>query len=37
LPGGINVQRPGMSIHIWLDTGLLVSIVLSLILWLLQR
>ena len=37
LPGDINVQRPGMSVHIWLGTGLLVSIVLSLILWLLRR
>lgn len=37
LPGDINVERPGASVHIWLGTGLLVSIVLSLILWLLRR
>ena len=37
LPGDINIERPGTSIHIWLGTGLLVSIVLSLILWLLRR
>lgn len=37
LPGDINVQRPGMSLHIWLGTSILVSIVLSLILWLLRR
>jgi cytochrome b len=37
LPGDINVQRPGLSIHIWLGTSILASIVLSLILWLLRR
>jgi Protein of unknown function (DUF2905) len=37
LPGDIDVQRPGLSVHIWLGTGILVSIVLSLIVWLFRR
>ena len=37
LPGDINVQRPGISVHVWLGTGILVSIVLSWILWLFRR
>ncbi len=37
LPGDINVQRPGLSVHVWLGTSILVSIVLSLILWLFRR
>ncbi len=37
LPGDINVQRPGLGVHIWLGTSILVSIVFSLILWLLRR
>ncbi len=37
LPGDISVVRPGLSIHLWFGTGILVSVVLSLILWLLRR
>lgn len=37
LPGDFNVQRPGLSVHVWLGTGIAVSIILSLILWLLRR
>ena len=41
LPGDINLQRPGHSIHVWLGTGILVSVVLSLVFtaiaWLLRR
>jgi Protein of unknown function (DUF2905) len=37
LPGDFNLQRPGLSVHIWLGTSILASIILSLILWLLRR
>jgi hypothetical protein len=37
LPGDFNVQRPGLSVHIWLGTSILVSVVLTLILWLFRR
>ncbi len=37
LPGDIVIQRPGFTFYMPLMTGLLLSIVLSLILWLLRR
>lgn len=37
LPGDITVERPGYSIHLLLGTSLLLSVAVSLILWLLRR
>ena len=37
LPGDIAIQRPGFSIYVPLGTSLLLSVVLSLLLWLLRR
>jgi hypothetical protein len=37
LPGDINIQRPGLSVHLWLGTSILASIIVSLVLWLLRR
>ncbi|NHN83711.1 DUF2905 family protein [Acetobacter musti] len=37
LPGDIVIQRPGFTFYMPLMTGLLLSVVLSLILWLLRR
>lgn len=37
LPGDIVIEREGMRIHIPLMTMLIVSIVLSLVLWLINR
>ena len=37
LPGDITVQRPGFTLHVPLATSLLLSAVVSLVLWLLRR
>lgn len=37
LPGDVNVERPGFSFHFPWVTCLLVSVVASVILWLLRR
>jgi hypothetical protein len=37
LPGDITVERPGFTIHLLLGTSLFISVVVSLILWLLRR
>ncbi len=37
LPGDIVVERPGFTFYFPLGTSILLSIVLSLILWLIQR
>jgi hypothetical protein len=37
LPGDVTVERPGFTIHLLLGTSLLLSAVVSLILWLLRR
>ena len=37
LPGDIYVEREGFSFYFPITTGILVSIVLSLVLWLLRR
>lgn len=37
LPGDITVERPGLTIHLLLGTSLLISVVVSLIFWLLRR
>ena len=37
LPGDIVIQRPGFSFYFPITSGLLISLVISLILWLLHR
>jgi hypothetical protein len=37
LPGDITIQRPGFSFSFPLTTSILVSLVLSLVLWLVRR
>jgi hypothetical protein len=37
LPGDITVQRPGFTLYVPLATSLLLSVVISLFLWLLRR
>jgi len=37
LPGDINIVREGYSFHFPIVTGLIVSIVLTVILWLLRK
>jgi hypothetical protein len=37
LPGDIHIEREGFSFYFPLMTGLIVSVVLSLILWLFRR
>ncbi|MEW6611332.1 MAG: DUF2905 domain-containing protein [Pseudomonadota bacterium] len=37
LPGDIRIERPGMVFYFPITTSLLISIVLTLILWLLRR
>lgn len=37
LPGDITVQRPGLTLHVPLATSLLLSVLVSLVLWLLRR
>ncbi|MGH8802517.1 MAG: DUF2905 domain-containing protein [Casimicrobiaceae bacterium] len=37
LPGDINIQRDGWSFHFPLMTSVLVSLVLTLVLWLLKK
>ena len=37
LPGDIVIERPGYSIYVPLGTSLLVSVVLSLLFWVLRR
>ena len=37
LPGDIAIQRPGFSLYFPLMTSLIVSVVLSVILWLVNR
>jgi hypothetical protein len=37
LPGDIVIERPGLRIYLPLMTSLVISIVLSLVLWLLSR
>ena len=37
LPGDINLERDGWSFHVPLVTGLIVSIVVSLLIWLLRK
>ncbi len=37
LPGDIRVERPGLRIYVPLATMLLVSVVVSLLLWLFRR
>lgn len=37
LPGDILVERPGFRLYLPLGTGLLLSVVLSLLLWLFRR
>ncbi|HET8876333.1 MAG TPA: DUF2905 domain-containing protein [Casimicrobiaceae bacterium] len=37
LPGDINIERDGWSFHFPLTTGVLVSLVLTLVVWLLRK
>jgi hypothetical protein len=37
LPGDISVQRPGMSFYFPITTCILVSVVLTLLMWLFRR
>ena len=37
LPGDIAIQRPGFSLYFPLMTSLIISVVLSVILWLVNR
>ena len=37
LPGDINIERGGWSFHFPLATSLLISLVLTLVLWLLRK
>jgi hypothetical protein len=37
LPGDITVQRPGFTLHVPIATCLLLSAIVSLVLWLLRR
>ena len=37
LPGDISVQRPGMSFYFPIATCILVSVVLTLLMWLFRR
>ncbi|NHO32979.1 DUF2905 family protein [Acetobacter fallax] len=37
LPGDIVIQRPGFTFYMPVMTGILLSVVLSLILWLVRR
>jgi len=37
LPGDLVIQRPGFSLYLPLGTSLLLSVLLSLVLWLLNR
>lgn len=37
LPGDITVERPGFTLHLFLGTSLLLSVVVSLLIWLLRR
>ena len=37
LPGDISVERPGFRLYLPLGTSILLSVVLSLVLWLLGR
>ena len=37
LPGDITVQRPGLTLYVPLATSLLLSVIVSLLLWLLRR
>jgi hypothetical protein len=37
LPGDIHVQRPGFSFYFPITTSILVSLVISIILWLVNR
>lgn len=37
LPGDLRVERPGFSFYLPITTGLLLSLLLSLLLWLLRR
>jgi len=37
LPGDITVERPGFTLHLLLGTSLLLSVIVSLVLWLLRR
>jgi hypothetical protein len=37
LPGDIRIERPGYSFYFPITTGLLLSLLISLLLWLLRR
>lgn len=37
LPGDITVERPGFTLYLPLATSLLISVIVSLVLWLLRR
>jgi len=37
LPGDIRIERDGFTLYIPLTSGLIVSVVVSLVLWLLQK
>jgi len=37
LPGDITVQRPGFTLYVPLATSLLLSVLVSLVLWLFRR
>ena len=37
LPGDIHVEREGFTFYLPITTGIIVSVVLSLVLWLLRR
>jgi uncharacterized protein HemY len=37
LPGDINIQRPGFSFYFPITTSIIVSLVLSLVFWLVRR
>lgn len=37
LPGDLRVERPGFSFYLPITTGLLLSLLVSLLLWLLRR
>jgi len=37
LPGDIRIERDGFTLYIPLTSGLIVSVIVSLVLWLLQK
>ena len=37
LPGDVTIERPGFSVHLLLGTSLLLSVIVSIVLWLIRR